>query len=112
MTNVYPLAKTWRYLMIIPSVLLFILFWSAFLFGGGSLDMPLGAWILLIVVSAISGGMIYFTMTSKIVTSPVGIEYKSFGIQVWASWDNVEKIEFTPDGFVNLHFKEPISTNS
>jgi hypothetical protein len=112
MTNVYPLAKTWRYLSIIPAVLLFLLFWSAFFFGGGLLDMPFGAWMLLIVVSGVAIGMIYFTLTSKIVTSPEGIEYTSFGIHMRATWNQVEKIEFTPDGFVNLYFKEPIYPNS
>lgn len=111
MTNVYILAKTWRYLMIIPSVILFLLFWSLFFFAGGSLDMPFGAWMLLIVVSAISGGVIYGALTSKIVTSPEGIENLSLGIHVRATWDKVEKIEFAPDGFVNLHFKEPVYTN-
>ena len=74
--------------------------------------MPFGAWMLLIVVTSISIGMIYFTLKSKIVTSPEGIEYTSFGIQAKATWNQIEKIEFTPDGFVKLYFKEPIYTNS
>lgn len=111
MTNVHMITKTWRYLMIIPSILLFLLLWSFAIFGGGLLDMPIDAWVFLIVVSAISGGMIYGTVTSKIVTSPEGIENISFGIQVMATWDKIEKIEFAPDGLVNLHFKEPIYTN-
>jgi len=73
--------------------------------------MPVGVWALLIVVSAILGGMIYGTMASKIITSPKGIEHISFGIHVRATWDKVEKIEFTHDGLVKLLFKEPIWTN-
>lgn len=111
MTNVYVLAKTWRYLMIIPAVILFLLFWSLFIFGDGSLDMPLGAWMLLIVVTAISGSMIYGAITSKLITSLEGIEHISFGIQVRVTWTQVERIEFAPDGIVNLHFKEPVYIN-
>lgn len=111
MINIYTLAKTWRYVVIIPAVILFLLFWSLFIFGGGSLDMSLGAWMFLIIVTAISGGMIYGATTSKLVTSPEGIEYTSFGIQVRATWVQVEKIEFALDGIVNLHFKEPVYIN-
>jgi hypothetical protein len=111
MKNTYKLAKTWRYLMIIPSVLLFVLFWSLFIFGGGSLDMPVGAWMLMLVVSAASLGTIYGAMASKLITSSEAIEHTSFGIQVRATWDQVEKIEFTSDGFVNLLFREPVYVN-
>lgn len=73
--------------------------------------MPLGAWMLLLVVSIISIGMIYGALTSKFVTSPEGIEHFSFGIQVKAAWNQVDKIEFTPDGSVNLLFRESVYTN-
>jgi hypothetical protein len=111
MTNVYLLAKTWRYLTIISAVLLFVFFWSIFLLSGGAVNMPLGAWILLLVVSVVSVGMIYGALTSKFITSPLGFEHLSFGIRMWATWDQVESIEFTPEGFINLHVKEPISIN-
>jgi hypothetical protein len=108
MINAYKLAISWRYLMIIPSAILFIMFWSLFIFGGGSLDMPIGAWMLMIFVSGFTGWIIYGAQISKIATSPDGIESVMLGIRVKAAWDKIEKIDMAPDGFVNLVFKEPI----
>src|SRR5687767_8307832 len=108
MIKTYKLAKSWRYLSIFPAAMLFVGIWALYIFGGGSVDMPIGAWMFLIIVNGFAGWIIYSTMISKIVTSLEGIEYISFGIRGWAAWDTVEKIEFTPDGFVKLHFKEPI----
>lgn len=112
MINTYKLAKSWLYLSIIPAAIVLVGIWALYIFGGGSVDMPIGAWMFLIIVNGFAGWVIYCTVTSKIVTSPEGMEYISFGIQMKATWDQVEKIEFTPDGFVNLYFKEPIYTNS
>lgn len=111
MINAYKFSNTWRYLLIIPSIILFLLFWLLYIFGGGSLDMPIAAWTPLIVVSAISGWVIYGTMISKLTTSPNSIESVTLGIRVEATWDKVEKIDMTPDGFINLVFKEPIYTS-
>lgn len=64
-----------------------------------------------IIIGGISGALTYGTITSKIITSPEGVEILSFGFRVKATWDKVEKVDINPYGFVNLFFKEPLYKN-
>jgi hypothetical protein len=64
-----------------------------------------------LIVGGISGGLTYGTVTSRIITSPEGIESVSFGIRIKATWDEVERVDVNPYGFVNLVFKESLYRN-
>lgn len=72
--------------------------------------MPGAAWILLAIIGGIAGLLTYGAVTSKMVTSPEGIESMILGIRVMAAWDKVIKTDIT-GGYVNLIFKEPIYKN-
>lgn len=107
MTNTYKLAKTWQWLLIAPSVSLILLFLLLPFIDTGS-DGISGYILPFLIVGGISGSMIYMALTSKLLTSPEGIESVSFGIRIKVTWDQVEKIDINPYGIVNLVFKESI----
>lgn len=64
-----------------------------------------------IFLGGISGAATYGIVTSKITTSPEGVETISFGVRIKASWDKVERVDINPYGFVNLIFKESLYKN-
>lgn len=107
MRNSYMLARTWRYLLIGSSIGLVVMILLPPLFGNISGKPSDFLWAALIV-GVISGSLTYGTVTSRIITSPEGIENVSFGIKVTASWDKVERVDINSYGFVNLFFKEPL----
>lgn len=109
--NTYKLAKIWQSLLIVPSVCLILLFWSLVFIEDDLSGIPVGAWVFIITVTAISSSFIYNAVTSKIITSPEGIASVSFGIRVNVAWDKVEGIDVNQQGFVNLVFKEAIYRN-
>ncbi len=110
MKNTYILARTWRYVLIVSSVGLVILSILPIFFGnfaGKASDFIRSA----IIIGGISGTLTYGIVTSKIITSPEGIETVSFGLRVQATWDKVEKVDINPYGFANLYFKESLYKN-
>lgn len=110
MKNTYILARTWRYLLIVSSVGLTIGFlFPVFIgnFSGKASDLIWSA----VIIGGISGTLTYGTVTSKIMTSPEGIETLSFGVRVQATWDKVERVDINPYGFINLFFKESLYKN-
>jgi len=107
MRNTYMLARTWRHLLIGSSVGLTLMFLLPPLLGNIS-GKPIDFVWAALIVGLISGCLTYGTVTSKIVTTPEGIENVSFGIKVKASWEKVERVDINPYGFVNLFFKEPL----
>lgn len=107
MINVHRLARIWRYLLIASSTGLVLTFLLPPITGKTS-DAP-SIWIWgAIIVGGLSGAITYGMVTSRIITSPGGIESVSFGIRVKASWEQVENIDINPFGFVNLVFKESL----
>ncbi|OQA18416.1 MAG: hypothetical protein BWY63_02052 [Chloroflexi bacterium ADurb.Bin360] len=107
MKNIYPLARIWRYLLIVLAVGLVTTFLSPILsvnFSGKASDL---VWATLIV-GGVYGAYAYGELTSKIITSPAGIETVAFGIRLQATWDKVERVDINPFGFVNLFFKESL----
>jgi len=51
------------------------------------------------------------TLTNKIILSPTGFKYVSFGISLFMAWDTAEKVVFDNYGIVNILFKEAIFQN-
>lgn len=107
MTNVYKVARTWQYLMAGASVALILVCLLPVFAGEISIDY-IGS---VLVVGGILGVLSYGVMASKIITSPDGIEYRSFGLRVQGTWDQVEKMDINPYGFVNLRFKKSLFKN-
>lgn len=110
MKNTYILARTWRYMLIVSSVGLVIIFLLPVFIGNFAGKASDFIWSG-IIIGGISGALTYGTVTSKIITSPEGIETVSFGVRVQATWDKVEKVDINPYGFVNLFFKESLYKN-
>jgi len=110
MKNTYILARTWRYLLIVSSVGLTIGFLFPVFIGNFSGKASDFIWPA-VIIGGISGTLTYGTVTSKIMTSPEGIETVAFGVKVQATWDKVERVDINHYGFVNLFFKESLYKN-
>lgn len=110
MKNIYTIAPIWRYLVIISSIGSVLLFLFPVFIGNFSGKASDFIWSAL-AVGCISGVITYGIITSKVITSPEGIESISFGIKTIAAWDKVEKVDINSYGFVNLFFKEPLYKN-
>ncbi|MBN1923123.1 MAG: hypothetical protein JW892_17895 [Anaerolineae bacterium] len=110
MKHTYPLARIWRYLLIVSSVGFSSMFLLPVIIGnfpGKASDFIWAA----IIAGGISGAYSYGTITSKIITSPAGIEAVAFGISLQATWDKVERVDINPYGFVNLVSKDSLYKN-
>lgn len=110
MKNSYTLVRTWQYMLIASSAGLVVVFLLPVFIGNFSGKASEFIWSAMIIGS-ISGALTYGTVTSKIITSPEGIETVSFGIRLRATWDKVEKVDINSYGFVNLFFKESLYKN-
>lgn len=106
MINHFRLARTWRYFVIASSSALALLFLLAPLLDT-TLDAP-SSWFL---GAIFVGGLTHGILSSRMITSPEGIESVSFGFRVKVSWAKVEKVNINSFGFVNLVVKESIYNN-
>jgi hypothetical protein len=107
MTNVYRIARSWRYITIGSCVGLVLIFFLPVFLGNTSSEFIWSA----LLAGGISGVLAYGVITSRIITSPKGVESISFGLRAQGTWDKVEKVDINPYGFVNLMFRETIYKN-
>jgi hypothetical protein len=103
----YFMSTSWRLITIVPGIGLFCILLFPFLPGikvTGSINDVIGPIILfgflwvLITIEAFTG---------KIVSSPTGIEWRTFFVRLSANWKDAHHVETNPFGFVSLVFSQP-----
>jgi len=67
-------------------------------------------WLAIILMTIIVV-FTFGTITNKIILSPTGFIYISFGISLLMAWDTVEKVVFDDYGIVNIIFKAAVFQN-
>lgn len=109
MKQTYKLTWIWHALLI-GSCAGFLLIVALAMVGNSASMQDEGfCWIVFIFATMV--GLSYGTLSSRITTSPEGIECFSFGVRAKVSWDKVERIDINPYGFINLFFKESLFKN-
>ena len=108
--KIYKFAKPQRHLLIIFSLSLLTIFLLLTIYFTIPFD-GIGFIWLAIILMAIIIVFTFGTVTNKIILSPLGFEYVSFGISLLMSWSLVEKIGIDDFGFISIFFKEPIFRN-
>ncbi len=100
MRKTHQLNRNWRYLLIVSGCvgLFFFVLLSFFVASTTLLDTVLTGGLFLLI----GGAAIYTAVSSRIVTSPEGLEYSSLGLRTKVPWSSIQGIHMNESGQVNL----------
>ena len=108
--KVYKFAHPRRHLAVIGLLILLISLLLLIIYTTVPTNITGFVW-LGIILMAIIVAFTFGTITNKIILSPAGFKYISFGISLLMAWDTVEKVSFDNYGIVKIIFREPVFQN-
>jgi hypothetical protein len=108
--KIYKFANPQRHLAIISLLIILISLLLVIVYKNAQSEVIGFIWLAIILMGIIAI-FTFGTITNKIILSPKGFNYVSFGISLLMAWDTVEKVVFDDYGIVNILFKEAIFQN-